>query len=208
MIRVYCIDDHEIVLRGLSADLVTHKGISVVGTSTDPREALRTLVDSPDSVDVVVTDIEMPEVSGFDVCAQLRKKGPLPRVMYLTYHMTDVTRAKARYTEANAIVYKSASTEEIVSVIRRVFEGESLIERVIEDHEVPISVNTTLSRSELEVLRLIACEFLTGAEIAERLNRSRQTVESHRKNIMQKLGTRNISELVHFAITMGVCSPK
>jgi DNA-binding NarL/FixJ family response regulator len=205
-IRVYCIDDHQLIVDGLRADLDGHHDISVVGTATDPHVGLSEIMARRDSVDIVLTDIEMPGMTGFAVCDALKREGVLPRVAYLTYHISDDVRHKATRTKMDGMIYKNATVSELVDFLHAVHAGTSTIIRNLPVDVTIIRASAKLTSTEKTVLRLIACEGLTNAEAAARLNRSKDTVETHRKNIMFKLEVRNTVELVHYAIGVGICN--
>ncbi|MBU3679591.1 MAG: response regulator transcription factor [Candidatus Kapabacteria bacterium] len=206
MTRVYCVDDHELILDGLCSDLAKAEDFVVVGQSTDPKQALEEILDRRDEIDVVITDIDMPHMSGFDLCEEIKRHGALPRVVYLTYHVSDEIRYKALRSKMDGITFKSASTDSIISFIDEVCKGENIIVRALPTHVKLIQQSNELTATERTVTRLLACEGLTNSEAAERLHRSKDTVETHRKNIMSKLGLKNTVELVHFAIRSGICN--
>jgi len=206
MTRVYCVDDHEIILDGLCNDLRKVEDVVVVGQSTDPRQALSEILSKRDEIDIVVTDIDMPHMSGFELCAEIKRHGTLPRVVYLTYHVSDEIRYKALRSPTDGITFKSASTESIISFIHEVCKGENIIVRALPTNVKVVQQSNELTTTERLVARLLACEGLSNSEAADRLHRSKDTVETHRKNIMSKLGLKNTVELVHFAIRAGICN--
>lgn len=206
MIRVYCVDDHELILDGLCSDLSRSDQFEVVGFSTDPRTAVQEILQKRSDIDVVITDIDMPHMSGFQVCDEIKKYGVSPRVMYLTYHISDEIRFKAMRTPMDGITFKSSSRNDIIKFVEDVFNGDNIIVRNLPENVAMVRESTELTATELVVLKLLACEGLTNAEAAGKLHRSKDTVETHRKNLMSKLGLKNTVEMVHYAIQTGVCA--
>lgn len=206
MIRVYCVDDHELILDGLCADLERYEQFCVVGRATDPRRALEEITQLRDEIDIVITDVDMPHMSGFQLCDAVKSAGDLPRVVYLTYHVNEELRVRAMRTKMDGITYKSGSKSEIVSFIEDVCKGGHVVIRNLPVNVSMIRESTELTATEKVVLQLLACEGLTNAEAAERLFRSKDTIETHRKNVMSKLGLKNTVEMVHYAISAGICS--
>ncbi len=206
-IRVYCVDDHPLIIKGLTADLADAASIELVGSSTNPLLAVEEIAAKRDGIDVVLSDIEMPGMTGLELCTAVKAGGESPRVVFLTYNMSDETRAKVLLSPVDALLYKSASAEEIVRTIEDVIERGRVIVAP-RPSNTPRVVAAPLTKTELVVLRGIACRCLSSAEIAEELHRSRETVETHRKNIMQKLDCHNVAELVHYAMALGICSER
>lgn len=205
-IRVYCVDDHPIVLNGLRADLEDIPSLSIVGFTTDARTALEDVLSMGNRVDVVLSDIEMPYISGFDICSALKKIAPTPRLIIFTYHMTPEVQYKAERVKVDGILYKSAGAAEIIECIEKVHRGLHIGTTLPPSENLPLKVATPLTESELNVLRCIVCEHLSTNEIAEKLYRSRHTIEQHRKNIMEKLDVHNVMQLMAYGYSIGLCA--
>lgn len=205
-VRVYCVDDHPIVLSGLQTDLEHVPSLHLVGAATDARLALEQILALGADVDVVLTDIEMPHISGFDICTVLKQRGPTPRVIFFTYHMTPEVHYKAERVKVDGILYKSADPSEIVECIELVHRGLRVSSALPPSDDLPLRVATPLTESELVVLRCIVCDHLSTNEIAEKLFRSRHTIEQHRKNIMEKLDVHNVMQLMAYGYRIGLCS--
>lgn len=203
-IRVFFVDDHELIIDGLVKNFASIPDVTIVGTSSDPVAALEVIRAKRASIDIVITDIEMPALSGFQLCSALKDEHELPYVGYLTYRMNEETRFKALRTKVDGLIYKSASIAELTEFLHRIIAGpRPVIENIPEDL-VPIPETTPLTSSERKVLYYIACECMTTRETSAVLNRSEETVVSHRKNIMEKLGIRNIAGLVNYALHIGL----
>ncbi|MFM8438844.1 MAG: response regulator, partial [Candidatus Kapaibacterium sp.] len=172
--------------------------------STSPTEALALIRAQRSRIDIVITDIEMPVMTGFQLCSALKDEGELPYVGYLTYRMNEETRFKALRTKVDGLIYKSASIPELADFLRRIMSGPRPVVENIPEELVPIQETTPLTSAERKVLYYIACECLTTRETAELLHRSEETVMTHRKNIMEKLCIRNIAGLVRYALHIGL----
>ena len=203
-IRVFFIDDHELIIDGLVKNFSHKSSIHVVGTSNQPLAALEVIRERQRDIDIVITDIEMPGMSGFQVCAAIKEMENAPYVGYLTYRMNEETRFKALRTKVDGLIYKSASIPELTAFMERIMSGPRPVIENIPDELVPIQESVPLTSSERKVLYYIACECMTTRETASMLHRSEQTVVSHRKNIMEKLGIRNIAGLVQYALSIGL----
>ena len=208
MIRVFITDDHEIYLEGLSLLLSKQEGIEVVGTATSGKELLGQVRDL--QADILLLDVYLPDLGEEEILQQIRGLRPDLPVIYLT--LLRGTRYIHRLSKYNiqGYVLKNASLEELLQALRSVRDGGSYFSKDIhigdrdEDFRNTITIedkqiDEILSRRELEVLRLI-CKEYSNAEIAEKLFLSVSTVETHRKNLIAKLGVNNTVGLVKFAL--------
>jgi two-component system, NarL family, response regulator NreC len=208
MIRVFITDDHEIYLEGLSLLLGKQEGIEVIGTATSGKELLRQVQDL--QADILLLDVYLPDLGEEEILQQIRAIRPELRIIYLT--LLRGTRYIHKLSKYNiqGYILKNASLEELLQALRDVQGGGSYFSKDIhigdrdEDFRNTITIedkqiDEILSRRELEVLRLICKEF-SNAEIADKLFLSVSTVETHRKNLIAKLGVNNTVGLVKFAL--------
>lgn len=204
-------DDHQVVRKGIRALLEMEQDFQVVGEAGDGLEAVQlTLRLRPD---VLVLDLMMPGLNGIDVARQVTKQVPQTRVVVLSMYASEDYVLEALRNGASGYVLKDASTLELVQAIRDVVTGRRylsppLAERAIDAYvrqtqESTLDPYETLTDREREVLHL-AAEGLTSTEIAERLSLSPRTVETHRSNMMRKLGLRTQTDLVRYAIRRGI----
>jgi len=200
------LDDHELIIEGLRSDLHGNENIVLVGHNTDARIGLEEILANRDGIDVVITDVDMPHITGFQVCDVIKSSGPLPRVAFLTYHMNDETRYKAKRTQMDGMTYKNATKLELIAFIESVHSGKSVVVDNVPTSAIPITSTTPLTSREKEVLYYLACKGLTNAEVADLMHRSKDTIETHRKNIMSKLDLKNTVEMVHYALSVDVCN--
>lgn len=208
MIRVFITDDHEIYLEGLALLLSKQEGIEVIGTATSGKELLGQVPTL--QADVLLLDVYLPDLGEEEILQQIRAARPELRIIYLT--LLRGTRYVHKLSKYNiqGYILKNASLDELLTAIRAVQDGGSYFSKDIhigdrdEDFRNTVTIedkqiDEILSRRELEVLRLI-CKEYSNAEIAERLFLSVSTVETHRKNLIAKLGVNNTVGLVKFAL--------
>lgn len=208
MIRVFITDDHEIYLEGLALLLGKQEGIEVIGTAASGKELLDQVRDL--QADVLLLDVYLPDLGEEEILQQIRTSRPELRIIYLT--LLRGTRYIHKLSKYNiqGYVLKNASLDELLLALKTVQDGGSYFSKDIhigdrdEDFRNTITIedkqiDEILSRRELEVLRLI-CKEYSNAEIADKLFLSVSTVETHRKNLIAKLGVNNTVGLVKFAL--------
>ncbi|GAA1198217.1 DNA-binding NarL/FixJ family response regulator [Brevibacterium paucivorans] len=194
MIRVLLVDDHPVVRAGLSAVLNTGDDIDVVAQAGTGREALEVLAST--QVDVVVSDIQMPQMDGVELTAELGKIGG-PPVLILTTFDTENLIVAAMNAGAQGYLLKDAPPEELARAVRAVNEG-----RPVMSDQVTVALTrrltqprTSLSARELEILEAVATGH-TNKEIAQELFISQATVKTHLVHIFDKLGVDNRTSAV------------
>jgi two-component system response regulator NreC len=208
MIRVFITDDHEIYLEGLALLLGKQEGIEVVGTATSGKELLGQVQDL--QADVLLLDVYLPDLGEEEIIQQIRVLRPELRVIYLTLLRGTRYIHKLSKYKIQGYVLKNASLDELLTALQTVQDGGSYFSKDIhigdrdEDFRNTVTIedkqiDEILSKRELEVLRLICKEF-SNAEIADKLFLSVSTVETHRKNLIAKLGVNNTVGLVKFAL--------
>jgi len=208
MIRVFITDDHEIYLEGLALLLGKQEGIEIVGTALSGKDLLSRLKDI--QADVLLLDVYLPDIGEEELLQSIRASRPDLKIIYLT--LLRGTRYIHKLTRYNiqGYVLKNVLLDELVTALQTVHDGSSYFSKDInigdrdEDFRNTITIedkqiDEILSRRELEVLKLICREY-SNAEIAEKLFLSVSTVETHRKNLIAKLGVNNTVGLVKFAL--------
>ena len=204
-IRVYIADDHAIIRDGLRALLEARDDIEVVGDAGDGRQAVAEIRSV--RPDVVLMDISMPQMNGIEAAALVRDAAPQARVIMLSMHATSEHLFRALQAGARGYVLKNSAGGELVDAVRAVHAGKRYFSAKIADllvdgyvrDERPTSPMQDLSARERQILQLIA-EGGTSAEVARTLSLSPKTVETYRSRLMQKLGVKNLPELIKFAI--------
>ncbi|WIG60427.1 MAG: hypothetical protein OJF49_003175 [Ktedonobacterales bacterium] len=219
-------DDHDILRDGLRALLALAGDIAVVGEARTGYEALAEAERLRPTV--VLMDISMPELDGVEACRRIRQQTPETRVLFLTMHEADEYFFRALRAGAAGYVIKRTAAADLVAAVRAVARGESFLspgvahmlvneyaERGADTSRVGSASGEsgagdayeTLSGREREVLQLVA-EGYTNQEIADRLTLSIKTVQSHRAAVMEKLGLRDITHLVRYAVRRGLVDPE
>ncbi len=210
-VRLLLVDDHKIVLDSLALLFSSMENIEVVGKLTKPQEVLQFIENQ--LVDVLISDLQMPEMSGIDLTLQLRNRFPLLKIILLTMVEDAHNIREAIRAGVNGYVLKTTGREELEKAISVVMDGkkfysEDVISELASEEieeliaKKPENVSQLTSR-EIEVLRLIV-EELSSNEIAQKLFISLPTVESHRRNLMTKLKVKSSIGMVKYALRHGL----
>ena len=201
MINVLLADDHKLITEGISNLLVDEPEISIVGICVNGIEVLEKV--KVLKVDIILLDIDMPEMDGFECAKQLKTQYPDIRVAMLTMHEEKSIIKACMEHGVKGYFLKTIDKEELVFALQKIAKGEthftSGVTNILLQPEVSKStLPENLSEREIEIIKLIA-NGLTNKEVAEQLFISPKTVDSHRTNIMRKLGVHNVAGLVRFA---------
>lgn len=203
-IKVLLIDNHPLVLDGLKALLETYSHVEVVGTAGLARAGLEVALRT--QPDVVLMDINMPQVNGIDAIELFRQQLPGIRVLMLSMHDSREYISTSVLRGARGYILKDVSTEEIVAAIEAVARGETYFSSGVSDVLMeckPDENATPLTIREQEVLRLLATG-QSNRDIAQALGISAATVETHRKNLKKKLGIATTAGLTRYVIEHGL----
>lgn len=201
--RVLVVEDHAVVRRGLCA-LLESAGFEVVADVGTGEEALAGARD----VDVLLLDLGLPDVSGLEVLRRLPDEAPDARAVVLTMHGEEEYVMQALAAGADGYVLKTAEPEAVTEAIERALRGEVYLDPTVAAPVIRRAAHAASSPDKLtpreeEVLSLIA-RGLTNRQIAEQLFISVNTVETHRRHLLEKLGARSRAELVAHAIERGL----
>jgi DNA-binding NarL/FixJ family response regulator len=203
-IRILIADDHPVVRDGLGAILATQPDLEVVGEATTGGEALATARRS--QPDVVLMDLQMPEVDGATATAILRDEQPDIKVLVLTTYDTDADITRALEAGATGFLLKDAHRDDLVGAIRTAARGEAVLSPTVATRMVSRMRSghaSTLSGREIEVLSGVA-RGLSNKRIAETLYLSEATVKTHLLHIFQKLGVDDRTAAVTTALERGI----
>jgi two-component system, NarL family, response regulator NreC len=213
-LRILLADDHKLLRSGLRLLLERQPDMTVVGEADDGREAVRNAATS--KPDIVVLDIGMPNLNGIEACVQITQENSTIAVVMLSMHSDESYVLRALKAGARAYLLKDSAESDLVRAIHAVAEGKSyfspavskvLLEdyvRKLQRAGVEDSFELLTSR-EREILQLVA-EGKSNKEVANLLNLSVYTVETHRSNLMQKLNLRGVPELILYAVRKGIIS--
>jgi DNA-binding NarL/FixJ family response regulator len=211
MITLLLADDHRIMRQGLGAILGTVPGFRLLGEAGDGPDTLRQM--ERHQPDVLVLDLMLPNLNGIGVAREVARRWPRTRIVILTMHANEAYVVEALAVGATAYVLKEAGADELVEAIRQAAAGRRYLSPSISEGALgayrrmaegtSLAPHQTLTLREREVMQLTA-EGHSAVEIAERLYISRRTVETHRGNVMRKLGVRNQKELTRYAVERGV----
>jgi two-component system, NarL family, response regulator NreC len=208
MIKVFITDDHELYLEGLCLLLKKQEGVEVVGTCLSGKELLAKLPGT--DIEVLLLDVNLPDIEEEELLKRIRQERPTIKVLYLTMMRGTRYIHKLMKYGVQGYLLKNAGIEELNMAIRTVASGGEYFSKEINIFDVNNDFRNTitiddkqvseiLSKREIEILKLICKEFSNG-EIAEKLFLSISTVETHRKNLIAKLGVNNTVGLVKYAI--------
>ena len=209
-IRVLLADDHTLVRAGIRGLVANLPDVEVVGEAGDGQEALR-LAETLHP-DVVLLDIGMPGLNGLEVAARLTKLDPLIRVVILSMHISEEYVLQALRAGAAGYLLKGSAVAELEVAIRAVVRGDTYLSPAVSKRVVDDYVSRTggaadplaaLTPRQREILQLVA-EGHTNKDIAHRLGLSYRTVETHRNQLMKRLGISDLTGLVRFAVRVGL----
>ncbi len=209
MIRVAILDDHNMVLRGIETMLEDSGIIKITATYSRGQPLLDSI--SNNLPDVLLLDINLPDTNGMDICKTLTKKYPEIAIIALSNYSEIGFIKNMLRNGAKGYLLKNTDKQELITAIATVHKGSKYLPRGIQDILLNDSIGNPsqitfipkLTRREKEVLNLIAKEH-TNQEIAGILFISTKTVESHRNNLIQKLGVRNTAGLIRIAVEKGL----
>lgn len=201
-------DDHPIFLLGLRNTLARYPEIDIIATASDGREALDIL--EARTPDLLILDIIMPVMDGVETAREVRERYPDVKILALSSDSSEQRLTQLVGIGINGFVSKNAGESEIMQAIRSVAAGyeyfgadiASLIRRIHNAKNLPDSLFT---ERELDIIKF-SCQGLRYKEIADCLNISERTVETHKNNIFRKLGISSSVELVIYAIRNGIIS--
>jgi two-component system, NarL family, nitrate/nitrite response regulator NarL len=209
MIQVLIADDHQLFIDGLKAMLKEVPGIRVVGEASNGHEAI--LQCAQKQVDLVIMDVNMPEMDGVEATKELNKRYSHIKILGLSMHLDRHHIADMLKSGANGYLLKNTGKKDLLHAIQTLYDGGSYVSEEVNKlllnsffkNSPKYQVEERLSGRESQVLGCIA-QGLTTFEIGEKLFISKNTVETHRRNLLYKLKAKNTAELVHNAYKKGL----
>ena len=213
-IRVLLADDHNVMRKGLRLLLERQPNISIVGEASDGRQCVE--LAETERPDVVIMDVAMPNLNGIEAARQIVNRNPHVAVAILSMHSDESYIIRALKAGARAYLLKDSAESDLIAAIKAISEGKSffspaisriLVEDYMRDLErkgVDDSYELLTTR-EREILQLLA-EGKSNKDVANMLNLSLYTVETHRTHILQKLNIHTVPELILYAVRKGIIS--
>jgi DNA-binding NarL/FixJ family response regulator len=211
--RVILADDHTLVRAGIRALVENLEGVTVVGETGDGREALE-LVERH-RPDVLLLDITLPGLNGLEIAERTTRSSPSTRIVILSVHANEAYVAQALRAGVAAYLLKDAAATELALALRAVGRGETylspsiskqVVEGFLRNPDLAPGLLAGLTSRQREILQLVA-EGRSTKEIAALLDISVKTVETHRTQLMERLGIHDVAGLVRLAIREGLISP-
>jgi two-component system nitrate/nitrite response regulator NarL len=209
ILKIYIVDDHQMLIDGLKALLNGETHLSVIGENTLPKVALQEIIKY--NPDIVLTDINMPEMDGIELTKEIKKANSNIKVIALSMFGERETISDMLKAGVSAYILKNTGKQELLTAIEKVANGGTFFSDEVSSEMMKVSqVNNskeiTLSLREIEVVELIAKEY-TNAKIAEALFISERTVETHRKNIFRKTDTKSVIGLLKYCVDKRIIKP-
>ena len=211
MIKILLVDDHQIMIDGLKMLLVNEEQIKIVSEAQRGEQAIQCAENEP--IDLMLLDINLPDISGFEVCKTIKSKKTNVKIIALTMHAEAGYISKMAKAGVDGYILKNTGKEEILKAIQTVMDGQQYYSAevtqslLVGTHKTKLPKTSDfiqkLTRREKEVLQLIIDE-LTTDEIAKQLFISPTTVISHRKSLLRKLNAKNTAGLVKAAYEFGL----
>ncbi|MBC8314114.1 MAG: response regulator transcription factor [Bacteroidetes bacterium] len=214
-IRIIIADDHELILKGISVILRSYPDFEIVGEATNGKEVVAlTLQLTPD---IVFMDISMPDLSGIEACRQILRHYPDTRIIALSQHEDGEYVYQMLKAGGSGYMLKDSSKEEFGNAIQSVLAGEKYFSAKISEIMITDLMHRKeqenssdlppvhITRREKEIIEMIADD-LSNQAIGEKLHISQRTVETHRRNIMQKLNVKSVVALLKYAVKHNLIS--
>ena len=201
MIQVLCVDDHPLLREGIAALIGYQSDLNLVSQASNGREAVEQF--RKHKPDVTLMDLQMPELSGIDATSAIRAEFPDARIIVLTTHSGDVQISRALKAGARGYLLKDLLRKELLDAIRAVHAGQKRLSPEIAAQVAEYAGDEALTPREIDVLRLVAGGN-ANKEIGARLALTEETVKSHMRNILTKLGARDRTHAVAIGLKRGI----
>jgi DNA-binding NarL/FixJ family response regulator len=205
MISLLIVDDHPLVGNGIAMMLQDVQDVQIAAVCKNGQETLNYLASHP--VDIILLDINLPDTDGLQLCGSIRQQNKAVRILALTSTNEAGIITQFLAQGGNGYLLKNMERDELLTAIDEVMNGRIFLssesnQKILEQYrsvKEAVQQAPILTRREKEIVRLLY-EGLTGPQIAERLFLSPYTVETHRKNLMQKLNVNNTQQLLKIAV--------
>jgi DNA-binding NarL/FixJ family response regulator len=204
VIRVLAVDDHPLLRDGIAALIGSEEDMELVGEASNGREALALF--RKYQPDITLMDLQMPEMNGIDAIGAIRGEFPEARIIVLTTHPGDVQVSRALRAGARAYLLKGMLRKELLETIRAVHCGQKRLSSEVAAEIAEHAIDDALTPREVDVLRL-AAGGNANKQIAAKLLLTEETVKSHIRNILAKLGANDRTHAVSIGLKRGIIDP-
>jgi two-component system nitrate/nitrite response regulator NarL len=209
--RIFLVDDHQMILDGIKAMFHNDSSLEIVGEATDGLQAKHAVEQEADHIDLLITDVNIPGISGIELCAYVKQHFPQIRVLIISMYQNNSVITEALMADADGYLLKTGGQKEFDQAIKRVMDGASYYSEAIypiiwkeyQKEKQQEQLIQQLTSRELEVLQLIIKEY-TSTEIADALCISKKTVDNHRQNLLTKTASKSTIGLVKYALKAGI----
>jgi DNA-binding NarL/FixJ family response regulator len=201
LIRVLSVDDHPLIREGIAALIAKQADMELIAEASNGREAVEQF--RKHSPDVTLMDLQMPDMSGIDALSAIRAEFPDARIIVLTSYAGDVQVSRALKSGARGYLLKDLLRKELLETIRAVHAGQKRVSSEVASGIAEHATDDTLTPRETDVLRLIAAGN-PNKEIGAQLGLTEETVKSHVRNILAKLGANDRTHAVTLALKRGI----
>ncbi|MBI2258231.1 MAG: response regulator transcription factor [Flavobacteriia bacterium] len=201
--KVIIADDHQLIIDGIISLLENENEFKIIAGVINGKELIeKTKLLIPD---IVITDIDMPIMSGEEAVKILRKEFPDLKILVLSMHKDLAKYALMKVAGANGFIHKNTDKEELIFALRQLIKGKEYVSSEINTENIVVKKETSLmkvdlTKREIEIIQYIALG-LSNNEIGTKLFISARTVDTHRTNIMRKINVNNVAGLIRFAYT-------
>ncbi|MBL7897265.1 MAG: response regulator transcription factor [Crocinitomicaceae bacterium] len=211
--RVLLVDDHQLIIDGLRGFIETNPAYKVVGEANNGVDAIR--LASVLNPDVILMDIEMPEMSGIQACEEIKRLKPEIKIIIVSMHHEKQLIRKLIDQGADGYLLKNSQQQEVMDAIVKALNNEPYfsdeVSQVLSEKNASktgmvhseISLLSQLTEREVEILKLVA-QGMTNKEVGDALDISHRTVDTHRTNLMKKLDVTNVAGLIRIAFKNGL----
>ncbi len=212
MIKILVIDDHPLVVDGIRTMLKDESYLQIIAAMKTGKDALAYLSDSP-PVDIILLDINLPDTDGLRLCESIRQINKEVKIIGLTYVNEAGIISQLIKKGANGYLLKSMERDELIRAVNEVMNGSIFLSKAanekilqqLQQYDLPGNKVPVLTHREKEILQLLS-EGLTSQEIGARLFLSNYTIDTHRKNMLQKFNVHNTQSLLNAVRKLGLIS--
>ena len=213
MINILLAEDHNIVRNGIKMLLESDQEIQVLGEATNGFEVLKQMASK--TVDMVLVDINMPEMDGMQLLREVKEKYPRTKVVMLSMHDHEKYVMEAFKNGSDGYLLKNIGADELIFAVKFVQQGHqylcaeltmAMMDNLLHSRKYLVTMpdnEIDFSLRELEILQLIA-EGLTNLEMSEKLFLSKRTIEGHRQSLLDKTGSKNSASLIRYGVLNGL----